>query len=115
MTGLGAGAAMLAALALPDSANAQDGKNKLLAAYEEPAHIEEVIDRFRACVDEATAITTPAALPDPALRADVFNAMVDQCEELKQSEVRILNANASIEARTRSIIDGAKRENDIPS
>lgn len=114
MTGLGAGAALFAALAMPDGAEAQDGK-QLLAAYEEPSHIEEVIDRFRACVDEATAITTPETLPDPKLRADVFGGMVDQCEELKTAEVRILNANASIEARTRSIIEGAKRENDIPS
>jgi hypothetical protein len=48
MTGLGAGAALFAALEMPDGAETQDGK-KMMAAYEEPTHIEEVIDPFRAC------------------------------------------------------------------
>lgn len=106
MTGLGAGAAMLAALALPDSANAQDGKNKLLAAAEAPSHIEQVIDRFRACVAEAAGLTTPEMVPDADIRKVAFDTMVEQCERIQSADLRIVAANDRIEARTRSIIEG---------
>lgn len=116
-----AGAAALTTLSFQDSAEAQD--NTVLAAAESP-QLQAVIAEYRQCIDGAVAATDPKLVPgvDDATRKLVFDTMVEGCESIKQSGVRILaaqqrieTADREIDAITRSIIEGAKAEVGIKS
>ncbi|MFK7966950.1 MAG: hypothetical protein AB8C46_23570 [Burkholderiaceae bacterium] len=113
-------AALGAALAAPEKADAQD---VVLAAAENP-EIAAIMADFRTCVDGAIAATDPQLVPDvdDATRKLVFDTMVDLCDSSRSAQMRTHAANQRItdaderaEEITRSIIEGAKAEVGIKS
>ena len=116
------GAALAAGLgAAAEQVEAQD--KTVLAAAESP-QLQAVIAEYQQCVDGAVAATDPELVPDvdDVTRKLVFDTMVEGCESIKQSGVRILaaqqrigTADREIDAITRSIIEGAKAEVGIKS
>ena len=84
--------------------------------------VTAIVEKYRTCVDEAVAVTTPELIPDAAVRKIAFETLVEGCNDLKDVRLAGLSArqrSAAADARaeeiTRSIIEGAKAEIDIGS
>ena len=108
------GLALIGAVMAPGSVDAQD--STVPAANEHPALVA-IIEGYRKCVAEAAAVTTPALIADPAVREVAFNTLIEGCDEIRDGELAILDANArsaaadaDMDAITDGIIRGAKAE-----
>lgn len=85
-----------------------------------PASVEAALSEFETCVANAATLTTPAMVPDVAVRARVFAALIGGCEELRAqalTQIALKDQQASIDAEIQAItarlIADAKAQNGL--
>ena len=93
--------------AQPTSVNAQE---KSVPAVVESQEVTAIVEKYRTCVAEAVAVTTPELIPDKAVRKVAFETLVEGCDKIKKLRLRSAALDAEMEARTKAIINGAKAE-----
>ena len=107
-SGVVLGLTLAAALINPEGVTAQD--KKLLAVMPENPTVAAIVANYKRCVDEAAAVTTPEMIPDPVICRMGFDAIVEECDGIKDAQLKGLELDARMEARTNAIIAGAKKE-----